>query len=123
MNINNGYRIDYEQDTVLESDRALEPGVTLKIVERSHGGLLVGFWEGHYSDEKGIVMLYPKGNPFCTWRVPRIVHPVDARLIKVRRTQALESEATDKRKPAQRNKSSSRELKKAPLLGQERMDI
>lgn len=86
--MSNDYKIDYEQDTVLEADRALEPGVTLKVSERSRGGMLVGFWEGHYSDENQSVMLYPKGNPFCTWRVPRIVHPVDARIIRVRRAQA-----------------------------------
>lgn len=85
--MSNDYKIDYEQDTVLEADRALEPGVTLKVFERSRGGMLVGFWEGHYSDERQSVMLYPKGNPFCTWRVPRIVHPVDARIIRVRRAQ------------------------------------
>lgn len=120
--MSNDYKIDYEQDTVLEADRALEPGVTLKVAERSRGGMLVGFWEGHYSDEKQSVMLYPKGNPFCTWRVPRIVHPVDARIIRVRKAQASENKTTV-RKTAQRDKGDFRESKRGPILGQEKIEF
>lgn len=95
--MSNDYKIDYEQATVLEADRALEPGVKLKVAERSREGMLVGFWEGYYSDERQSVMLYPKGNPFCTWRVPRIVHSVDARIIRVRRAQPTVAQSVQRK--------------------------
>lgn len=108
------------RNTTFEADRPIEPGVKLRIVERDAGGAMVGFWEGHYSDERGTIKLYPRANPYCWWRVPRVVHTIDSRLVRVKRSTAV----PEPKKPAQpKSESVHRGFWKLPLAGQERMDI
>ncbi len=113
-----------EIKTTLTSDRPLEPGVMLRIVERDECGAMVGFWEGHYSQERRSVMLYPRANPYCWWRVPRVAHPVDESLIRIDRPIAIESRSGTSRTPSPTKKAAEpRDYRKLPLLGQERMEF
>lgn len=107
--------------TFLTADRPIEPGVKLRIVERNAGGAMVGFWEGHYSDERGTIKLYPRANPYCLWRVPRVVHTIDSRLVRVKRSTA--APVAPKKTAQPKKESVPRGFWKLPLPGQERMDI
>lgn len=108
------------RSTTFEADRPLEPGVKLRIVERDAVGAMVGFWEGHYSDERGAVKLYPRANPYCLWQVPRVVHTIDSRLVRVKRSTLA---PVAPKKAAPKEESVPRGFWKMPLVGQERMDI
>ena len=108
------------RNTTFEADRPIEPGVKIIITERNSNGNTVGLWQGYYSDEKGTIKLYPCSVMSCWWGVPRVVHTISARLVRVKRSTAV----PEPKKPAQPKKESiPRGFWKLPLAGQERMDI
>jgi hypothetical protein len=112
------------RNTIMTADRPIEPGVVLRIVERDKDGAMVGFWEGHYSDEYGTIRLYPRANPYCSWRVPRVVHTVDSRLVRVGVNSKFEIRNSKLRNAgADKAESVPRGFWKRPLEGQERMEI
>ena len=108
-----------EIKTTLTSDRPLEPGVQLRIVERDECGAMVGFWEGHYYPEQRAVKLYPRANPYCWWSVPRVPHLVDESLIRIERPKVK----AVKKDAAPKTASEPRGYRKLPLMGQERMEF
>ena len=109
------------RNTTFEADRPIESGVKLRIVERDADRAMVGFWEGYYSDERGTIKLYPRANPNCLWRVPRVVHTIDSRLVRVKRSTA--APVAPKKTAQPKKESVPRGFWKMPLVGQERMDI
>lgn len=112
-----------EIKTTLTSDRALEPGVKLRIVERDDNGAMVGYWEGHYSDEKSSIKLYPRSNQYCWWKVPRVVHTIDARLVRVESNSKFGIRNSKSHSATESRGASSVTTRKMPLEGQERMEF
>lgn len=110
-----------EIKTTLTSDRPLEPGAKLRIVERDENGAMVGYWEGHYYDEKNSIKLYPRSNQYCWWRVPKIVHTVDSRLVRVERSSRFGVQK--KKSSSEQHIAEPRGFRKLPLEGQERMEF
>ena len=51
------------ENNVFECKGQLKPGVALKILERTHAGLLVSEYKGFYNPGKCTVTLYPRYNP------------------------------------------------------------
>lgn len=68
--------------TTLECSEKLRPNVGLRIVERDEAGVMVGYWRGYWDDKRETVRLYPASNPNCTWRVPRVKHNVNDRIVR-----------------------------------------
>ncbi len=107
--------------TTLTANRRLVPGERIGIDERDEHGALVGSWDGYYRPDTGTVVLYPRKDPFCYWRVARTKHEVSDRAVRV--AERVTAPAKAKPKPKEGVESSTRRLRKLPIEGQERMKI
>ena len=102
----------------MTANRRLVPGERIAIAERDEHGALVGSWDGYYRPDTGTVVLYPRKDPFCYWRVARIKHEVSDRVIRV-----VERVTAPAKKPEAAAKSQTSRLRKLPIEGQEKMKL
>lgn len=114
--------------TTLECSERLRPNVELRIVERDEAGVMVGYWRGFWYPDRDAVMLYPVHNPNCYWRVPRVKHLINPRVIKFivpKKPMALPDVREEIPPPIKRRFSPfpGKDAKPVLLVGQEEIEL